>query len=127
MASPSSASSPTAPSLAALPHPPHGIPPFTFLELNGSTIATPAMAPRHLRANVRSLTDDETPCFAFAADNPIKWTSEQGELRVNGFSFHLKGINWQVYETSDPFLAGHTLSRPLYTRTWTLRKEEHRN
>ena len=25
---------------------------------------------------------------------PLKWTSEQGEVRVNGEPFHIKGTNW---------------------------------
>jgi len=86
------------------------------------------MASRHLRANGRSLTNDETPCFAFGADHPIKWTSEQGELRVNGFPFHLQGTNWRVYETFDSFLAGHAALVPfLFTglgRAMSLEKKD---
>ena len=33
------------------------------------------------------------PCFSFSDATPLEWTSEQGELRVNGFTFHLKGVS----------------------------------
>jgi len=49
--------------------------------------ATEASAlPRALQTN-----EGGAPCFSL--DVPIEWTSEEGELRVNGFPFHLKGIN----------------------------------
>jgi hypothetical protein len=31
----------------------------------------------------------------------LHWTSEEGELRVNGHPFHLKGIGWYGLETGD--------------------------
>ena len=34
------------------------------------------------------------------------WTSEKGELRVNGMPFHLKGLNWFGFETERTMLDG---------------------
>lgn len=55
--------------------------------LRATTNTTEAAAvPRALQA-----TEGGAPCFSL--DVPLEWTSEEGELRVNGFPFHLKGIS----------------------------------
>lgn len=63
--------------------------------------ATPhAARHRHLRATIntteaaavpRALQTNEGVAPCFSLDVPLEWTSEEGELRVNGFPFHLKG------------------------------------
>jgi endoglucanase len=68
-----------------------------------SSLSTYTSVSRNLRPTSQKrvrvggfLTD---PCFALDVDSPLRWTSEEGELRVNGHPFHLKGINWFGFET----------------------------
>jgi|EP00624_Nannochloropsis_granulata_P004332 endoglucanase len=50
--------------------------------------------------------------MCFDLDVPLQWTSEEGELRVNGFPFHLKGISCKS-TVRDAFILFFLITYPL--------------
>ena len=48
----------------------------------------------------------QSAAVCFPTTTPLEWTSEEGELRVGGFPFHLKGISWFGFETQEAYPHG---------------------
>lgn len=56
--------------------------------------------------------DKKLKAINFRADRPPLWESEQGEVRLNGLPFHIKGVNFFGFETDTRVFHGldtHTL------------------
>lgn len=71
---------------------------FVLLFLAGTAMSSApsnASTTRHLRGPMWKEGD------MLLTGPHLKWTSERGEIRVNGQPFHLKGIAWYGMETRD--------------------------
>lgn len=87
----------------------------------------PAARDRHLLPTVNASNaaatlprglENEDIAICFDLDVPLQWTSEEGELRVNGFPFHLKGISCMSilsfhFSTHSPIIHFYTFNQSI--------------